>query len=287
MQQLPYLPKLRCNCLWLNHLSSEKLSGGFYDQSYIPECEKAWCQHNYFAITYILKGYGTFTDHQDNSFYYHAGDVLIRHADCRFGICKKYDDGQWLEFSTALPFTFYQALKAAGITRNELTFLRPGISMPFLRLAENYLDTLSDFGPSDCGCRAYAAFLDLFGALHEANRYKVDPERKPDWTKIRHARRLLEDSGQEMNHLPMIAEKLGMSYENFRKKFRQYVGVSPNEYRILRRLDKADALLRHTQLSIKEIAAELGYAALSCFTRQYKKYRKIYPSVVRTKDYQK
>lgn len=57
--------QLRSNCLYLgsgeNH--AEKLSGGFYDHTFIPEYAGGYSRHKYFAITYIIKGYGIFKDH--------------------------------------------------------------------------------------------------------------------------------------------------------------------------------------------------------------------------------
>jgi AraC-like DNA-binding protein len=79
-----------------------------------------------------------------------------------------------------------------------------------------------------------------------------------------------------------VAGKLGVGYEAFRKKFSKAYGISPKAYRVSRRLDKAEVLIRHTDMSIKEIAASLGYPNDSDFIRQYKKHRKSPPGKLMT-----
>ncbi len=52
--------------------------------------------------------------------------------------------------------------------------------------------------------------------------------------------------------------------------FRKYHGVTPGEFLIRARLDQARALLAASSLSIKQIAAQLGYADSFTFSRQFK-----------------
>ena len=54
--------QLRSNCLYLGGEgnNAEKLSGGFYDHTFIPEFAGEYFRHKYFASTYILKGHGVF-----------------------------------------------------------------------------------------------------------------------------------------------------------------------------------------------------------------------------------
>ena len=48
--------QLRSNCLYLGGEgnNAEKLSGGFYDHTFIPEFAGEYFRHKYFAITYIF-----------------------------------------------------------------------------------------------------------------------------------------------------------------------------------------------------------------------------------------
>ena len=95
--------------------------------------------------------------------------------------------------------------------------------------------------------------------------------------RLERIKQLLDDVS-DTTPLPQLARSIGMGYENFRKSFRRWTGLSPQDYRIQRRLNQADALLLHTRLSIKEIAERLGYSDITAFSRQYRKFRRVPPS---------
>lgn len=274
--------KLRSNCRYLggeeNH--AEKLSGGFYDHKFIPECSGGYLRHKYFAITYILKGYGVFKDHCLRCFNYQEGDLVLRHADTPFFMSKHFRADGWLEFSAALPQSLSDALLAAGILQKNLTFLSPGITPALLGAAEAYTDSLFCVNRITGVGRAYAAILNFFDELARSTAPSIFPENPKEMQQLEKIKQLLDDVSNT-DPLPQLARQVGMGYENFRKSFRRWTGVSPQEYRIQRRLDQADALLRHTNLSIKEIAERLGYSDIVIFSRQYQKFRHVSPSAGR------
>lgn len=74
-----------------------------------------------------------------------------------------------------------------------------------------------------------------------------------------------------------IAGKVGMSHERFRKVFKEQAGITPGQYRIRCRMDKAKALLNNRALSLSEIAMELGYPDVFSFSRQFRQQAGIPP----------
>ncbi len=62
-----------------------------------------------------------------------------------------------------------------------------------------------------------------------------------------------------------------MSRSNLMRVFRAATGQSPIEYLIRLRIQKAMALLRNTDLTITEIALEVGFNDSNYFTRQFRK----------------
>jgi AraC-like DNA-binding protein len=70
--------------------------------------------------------------------------------------------------------------------------------------------------------------------------------------------------------LQPLLDAHGISYERFRKIFREQTGLSPNDYRIRRRMDLARAMLVQQRSSIKQIAYTLGYPDPFSFSRQFK-----------------
>lgn len=71
--------------------------------------------------------------------------------------------------------------------------------------------------------------------------------------------------------IEMIAEKLHYSADHCRRLFQRHLGVSPIEYVIQRRVEKACFLLQYTNLSLAEIAGQLNYQTIYYFSRQFKK----------------
>lgn len=271
--------QLRSNCLYLGGEgnNAEKLSGGFYDHTFIPEFAGEYFRHKYFAITYILKGHGVFKDHCARSFDYREGDLVFRHADTPFFMSKCFREDGWLEFSAALPQSLSDALLAAGVLRKDLTFLSPGISPALLGMAEAYTDSLFCVNKNAGAAQAYAAILNFLDELARSTAPENFAGTPKEMGQLEQVRQLLDDVS-DTTPLPLLARRIGMGYENFRKSFRRRFGLSPQEYRIQRRLDQADALLRHTRLSIKEIAGRLGYSDITAFSRQYRKFRRVPPS---------
>ena len=60
-----------------------------------------------------------------------------------------------------------------------------------------------------------------------------------------------------------------VSEAHFARAFKEAFGVPPHRYLLTRRIEKATALLRDTELSITEIAFETGWSSLGTFTRTF------------------
>lgn len=78
-------------------------------------------------------------------------------------------------------------------------------------------------------------------------------------------------------HLPLIvpqlAERAGMSERSFYRKFREVYAVSPAQYILKVRLQRASLLLKHESLSCEEVAFRCGFNNSSyfstCFCSQF------------------
>ena len=60
--------------------------------------------------------------------------------------------------------------------------------------------------------------------------------------------------------LAMLSAELGMSQFYFCRLFKQTTGTTPHQYLIKLRLERAKHLLKHTKLTINEVADECGFA---------------------------
>jgi AraC family transcriptional regulator len=70
--------------------------------------------------------------------------------------------------------------------------------------------------------------------------------------------------------LDQLAAALGMSVFYFCRQFKQSMGLTPHQYVTKRRLERAKELLWHSQLSISDIALQVGFATPSAFSRLFR-----------------
>jgi AraC family transcriptional regulator len=71
--------------------------------------------------------------------------------------------------------------------------------------------------------------------------------------------------------LAEIAGAANMSKFHFAKSFRKAMGISPHQYLIKQRMDRARKMLRAADVSIDEIAVRVGYGNKSHFCTQFRK----------------
>jgi AraC-like DNA-binding protein len=67
-----------------------------------------------------------------------------------------------------------------------------------------------------------------------------------------------------------LARVSGVSEAHFARSFRQAFGVPPHRYLLTRRIERAAALLRDTDLPITEIAFQTGWNSLGTFGRTFR-----------------
>jgi len=76
----------------------------------------------------------------------------------------------------------------------------------------------------------------------------------------------------------------GVSEAHFARSFRDAFGVPPHRYLLTRRIERATALLRDTDLPIIEIAFRTGWNSLGTFGRTFRDVMGESPSEFRARD---
>jgi AraC-like DNA-binding protein len=97
-------------------------------------------------------------------------------------------------------------------------------------------------------------------------------------------RRVLEhirsnlDGSIQVEDLAMAA---GLSVHHFARAFKQTIGVSPHRYLVQQRVERAAQLLGATDRSLSEIAAEVGFADQSHFSKNFNRVTGSTPNAFR------
>jgi transcriptional regulator GlxA family with amidase domain len=80
-----------------------------------------------------------------------------------------------------------------------------------------------------------------------------------------------------------LARVSGVSAAHFARSFRGAYGVPPHRYLLTRRIERATALLRDTELPITEIAFQTGWASLGTFGRTFRAVTGVSPGASRAR----
>lgn len=208
--------------------------------------------------------------------------VLVREEDCHELIG---GDGVVLN----LPFTVDWLERVDGL------LLSPGWTGAFLSetppqvripagewtQVQTQLNTLLAQADS-AACRPlFANFLlnVLVHYLPARSKDKTATLSQPAWL-----RRIIGDLGAGIPLAVSVAELARWaecSPEHLARTFRRYLNASPVEYLNAQRIRRGANLLRHTNLRIKEIAIESGFATESYFCRQFLKLQGMRPGTYR------
>jgi len=84
--------------------------------------------------------------------------------------------------------------------------------------------------------------------------------------------------------IPRLAKVSGVSEAHFARSFRDAFGVPPHRYLLTRRIERAKALLRDTELPIIDIAFQTGWNSLGTFGRVFRDITGESPTELRARE---
>lgn len=100
---------------------------------------------------------------------------------------------------------------------------------------------------------------------------------------VKRAQMLILQRYHQPLNVERFARELKVGYSHFRKAFRAEIGVSPKQFHLHVRLQKAQHLLTNTDMPLKEIAQMLGFDSQFHFSNQFKASFGISPRAWREK----
>src|SRR5213592_22646 len=78
-----------------------------------------------------------------------------------------------------------------------------------------------------------------------------------------------------------LARAAGLSPAHFSREFRRAFGEAPHQYLLTRRLERAAALLRHTDHSVADICMAVGLRSVGSFTTSFGRAYGLSPTAYR------
>lgn len=257
------------------------LTNGILACGFMPKVTAEHSQYNfmidYYSCFLLLSGSGRYYTPDGEIIPIETGDFVQRIP----GVCHSTEitpDGSWVEFFISFGRTTYNYLSSLNLLPAGTPVIHSQYDENTLQQFSRYLHQLKTAGDSELpfiSLKAQEIVLSLVN--HPSKAFPAGSVRKA----IEEACRLLSCDIHTEVSLEGVAAALHMSYESFRKKFREYVGVSPLQYRIEQKMKHAKLLIL-SGVSIKEAAQLTGYSDAYSFTKQFTRSVGISPGRFKT-----
>lgn len=98
---------------------------------------------------------------------------------------------------------------------------------------------------------------------------------------LRHAKDRLDRTYGEPLDLRALAKEAGYSPFHFVRAFHETYGETPGRYLARRRVERAQELLRNTNLTVTEVCFRIGFASLGTFSAGFKEIVGVSPTAYR------
>jgi AraC-like DNA-binding protein len=228
-----------------------------------------------YALVYVLEGSGSYRDAYHRAYRIRAGDLLVIFPDIGH-LYGPSEHEHWSEWYCVFDGPVFDLWQRVGL-------LNPDHPVYHLEPIEEWRATFEAvLQPGTRSLVDRTVHLSRFlQILTEALLSETGTQLPSMPSSISRACQLLETDLHQDVDLPGVAAEVGLTYETFRKQFRQSVGVAPARYRLIRRIDAACSMLQHTDLTVKAIAARAGFSDEFHFSRSFKQITGLPPTEFR------
>lgn len=232
-----------------------------------------------YALVLIVGGRGVYRDARGTACDLGPGDAVLVFPD----VPHAYGPAAGAEW-TQLYFVFtgaqFDLWRRTGLLRPERPVLHVGAPELWQERLHAVLPR-ERAGETGTPLRALGRFLHVLADLLAVGGEAAHPPAGEAW--LATSLRLLGEqrAGGGWPTPQAVARDVGLSYENFRKRFAQHTGEAPGQYQKRRRLERACAAIYHGERSIKQIAAELGFCDVFHFSKAFKQVVGATPSEYR------
>lgn len=221
-----------------------------------------------YALVYLLEGSGLYSDANRHKTRVSAGDLIVLFPDLAHSYGPQRGDC-WSELFIVFDGPVFDLWRKTGVLNSEQPIHR--LEPIEIWQARFRAVLTSDVSlPSEAAARALdtCRFLPVLTEALAANLSSKEDKNELPW--LDRACTLLGADLSAALEPVVVADALGLSYETFRKRFQETLGIAPAHYRIQKRIDAACSLLEHTQLTNKEISETLGFSDPYHFARRFK-----------------
>jgi AraC-like DNA-binding protein len=230
-----------------------------------------------YQALFITRGEGTFESKPSGAKRVSAGNVILLFPEVwhRFRPSPRVGwDEYWISFNGA---NVAQWVDEAFISPQS-PVLKTGLDYLLLHAYVTLLDRLRSEPVGFQQLLAASAMEILAAALGAVRGQGAGNQMH---TLVCKAKSLLETQVEAIPSIESIATSLGLSATHFYRVFREHTGLSPYQYHLQLRIERAKQMLYGTSLSVKEIANTLAFESPFHFSNTFKRKTGVSPSQFR------
>ena len=228
-----------------------------------------------FQVLYITRGSGFFESKATGRLRVEEGSVILLFPDVWHRYMPDAEVGwteHWIAFDGSAP----RMLQKQRIFSPEHPVMDVGVQETLLRLYGEVLDRIE---MEKIGFKEVAAALTMQILAHiHAIRRRRQFGGKEVADVVHRAKLYFVEHLHEPINLEGVAGILGVGYSWFRHRFRDYTGLSPAQYLIQLRINKAKELLSGTSFSMQEVTGASGFQSPYYFSRLFRQKVGVTPS---------
>ena len=240
-----------------------------YNHSYGPEVRR------HFLVVYVKEGQATLLSHKGKPRLC-AGDLFVMFPNEEIYYVVDKDTPWTISWVGLYGDMVSGFLSSAGITPENpiknVKNIRHAISSIFegiyqLSFSMEHHDKLS----------VISLLYQFFSVLNSDNSAKASVDY------VEEAARLIDYNYDKNISVESIADRLFINKSYLSRLFKSQKGITPKEYLIKKRLDRAADLLKNSSVSINTVAVSVGLSDPLYFSRIFKKHTGLSPSEYRLK----
>lgn len=244
--------------------SREKLGAGLMHKSGVTQ-DSYDRRFEIYSLVYVLRGKGIYRDDKGNAYPLSAGTLFQRFTGRKHTTLIE-PDSDWAELYIDMGPTLYRGLESCRFIREDL----PVINLkPDLRLISQFYEYLISLQscPEEDLSHMVPELLTLINHVYSLSAHKESDESDM----VSQACHYFLNHCHNRFDLKDFCSERGWGYEKFRKAFKKRMFLSPNQFIVRKRVDRACEWLLGSDLSVKEIGDRLGYPSPYEFSHQFKK----------------
>ena len=228
-----------------------------------------------FQMVYISNGKGVFEMENAQPIVVEGGTLFLLFPNI-WHRYKPLDNTGWEEFWVGFDGHYAEYLMRQDCFNAGNPVLNMGFNTEFLNIFIRLIDTVKYEGVAYTQISS-CLVIQLLGLVY-ASALMTEKSRTRQEQIIRAARYKIHQNWSDNLNLEKLASEQNVSYVWFRKAFKDIMGISPGQYHLNLKIEKAALMLRETTLLVSEVANEAGFESEFYFSRIFKKKMNVKPS---------